>query len=215
VDEGHERALQGLRTALVASLVLCLAAGAHVAGGGQLPHPLLLALTGALVLAGTSVLGGRQLRRRTLLPVLGLGQVALHSVFTALALPSTGAARLSVEAAGTGVHGSHAHDLLLPLGSGPSAVDAAVETTSAGMVVAHVLATVVTALAAVSADRAWAGAVARLTRAFPALLVLVAGVVAGPAPRARRTPPVRIALPRAVVLSARPRRGPPLAAPAV
>jgi len=210
VDEGHERALQRLRTLLVASLALCLAAGAHVGGGGRLPDPLLLLLTGALVLAGASVLGRRRLRHRTLLPVLGLGQVLLHLALTALAVP---AAAPVATAVGTGAHAGHAHDLLPPLGGG--AVDAVAETASAGMVVAHVLATVATALAAVAADRAWASAVDRLTRLFPALLVLLAGVVAAPAPRARRTRQVRTALPRAVVLSTRPRRGPPPAPSAV
>ncbi|WP_299036132.1 hypothetical protein [uncultured Pseudokineococcus sp.] len=205
MDQGHERALQRLRAALVAALLLALAAGAHVLGGGDLPDPLLLALTGALVLAGASVLGRRRLRHRTLLPVLGLGQVLLHSAFAALAVPAQ--AQAPTQAA------SHGHGLVVPLGPGP--VDAAVEAASTGMVLAHVLATLVTALAAVSADRAWAVAVAWLTRSFPALLVLLAGVVDGPAPSARRTRAVRTALPRAVVLSTRPRRGPPALAPAV
>jgi len=216
VDEGHERALQRLRAALVASLVLSLAVGAHVLGGGALPDPLILVLTGALVLAGASALARRRLRHRTLLPVLGLGQVVLHGVLAALAVPGTAAGQLAPTGAGTtGAHGNHLHGLVLPPGSGTGAVDAAVEAASTGMVLAHVLATVVTALAAVSADRAWASAVARLTRLFPALLVLLAGLVADPCPRARRTPAVRTALPRAVVLSTRPRRGPPLASPAV
>lgn len=210
MDGASERALHRLRAVLLASLVLSLAAGAHVLGGGDLPEPLLLALLGALALAGASVLGRRRLRRRTLLPALGAGQLLLHAAFAALAVPVTSPGQLTT----AGAHGAHAHGVLVPL-TGTGALDAAVEAASTGMVAAHVVATVVTALAAVSADRAWAAAAAWLTRLFPALLVLLAGVVAGPAPRARRTPAVRCALPRAVVLSARPRRGPPVAAPAV
>ncbi len=209
VDGDHGRALQRVRSALVASLVLSLGAGAHVVGGGDLPDPLLVGLAGALVLAVASFLGRRRLRLRTLVPVLGAGQVLLHAAFAALTAPPAGAVDV-VPATG---HGAHVHGVLL-LATGGGGVDAALAAASAGMVAAHVAATLVTALAAVSADRAWAAAVARLAQLFPALGALLVDLVEGPAPRAQRTPAQRCAVPRAVVVGARPRRGPPAAVPA-
>ncbi|MEJ5889542.1 hypothetical protein WDZ16_13860 [Pseudokineococcus marinus] len=223
MDGDHGRALQRVRCALVASLVLSLGAGAHVVGGGDLPDPLLVGLAGALVLAVASLLGRRRLRLRTLVPVLGAGQVLLHAAFAALTVPPAGAVDVDAAAlAPAAGHGAHAHGALL-LAAGGGGVDAALAAASAGsaalagsagMVAAHLAATLVTALAAVSADRAWAAAVARLAQLFPALGALLVDLVEGPAPRAQRTPAQRCAVPRAVVVGVRPRRGPPAAVPA-
>ncbi|MEJ5945506.1 hypothetical protein WDZ17_09410 [Pseudokineococcus basanitobsidens] len=204
MDERHARALRCVRAVLLAGLVLSLAAGAHVVGGGDLPSPLLLALLATLSLAAGSALARRRLRRRTLVPALAAGQALLHQAFTALAtVPGT------TEPAGPAGHGGHAHGSVLVLTSTAGAPEVAVDPASGLMVLAHALAAAATALVAVAADRAWERAVAWAVRLFPALAVLLTGPVAGGGPRTRRTRARRTALPRSVVLSTQPRRGPP------
>ncbi|WOH19410.1 hypothetical protein IRJ34_03540 [Paenarthrobacter sp. GOM3] len=73
-----------LRSASVSLVIVLLAAGAHVAGGGELPTaPVLIALMALTALAST--LATRfKLNVVTLVTLLGAGQIALHEAFTAL-----------------------------------------------------------------------------------------------------------------------------------
>ncbi|NUP60178.1 MAG: hypothetical protein HOQ06_11995, partial [Pseudarthrobacter sp.] len=75
------------RAAALATGILSLAAGAHVAGGGQLPAPgILLA-----VLALTSLASTAATRLRLSFPAVGAllagGQLALHELLTAFSAP--------------------------------------------------------------------------------------------------------------------------------
>lgn len=202
-DDGR-RALQRVRAGLLAALVLSLAAGAHVLAGDALPTPALLVALAAVTLAATTVLGRRRLRRRTLVPALVVGQWALHHAFAVLAVPLPADAAVPTGA----VHAGHLPGaaVLPAVGEvGPDLV-----APSAAMTLAHALAAALTALVAVSADRAWAAAVTWLGRLLPALAVALPALVPGGASRARRTPRTRVLVPAAVVLSTRPRRGPPV-----
>ncbi|MDQ0661617.1 hypothetical protein QFZ35_000115 [Arthrobacter ulcerisalmonis] len=84
-----------LRASALAAGTLALAAGAHVAGGGQLPAPgILLAVLALTALASTAAT-----RLRLSLPaigaLLGSGQLALHEVLSAFSAPLQGAAAVS------------------------------------------------------------------------------------------------------------------------
>ncbi|ROP44701.1 hypothetical protein EDC03_0827 [Pseudokineococcus lusitanus] len=200
-DDGR-RAVQRVRAGLLAALVLSLAAGAHVLAGDALPAPALLVALAAVTLAATTVVGRRRLRRRTLVPALVAGQWALHHALAVLAAPLPAADAAPVG----GVH-LHGAAVLPAVGEvGPDVV-----APSAAMTLAHALAAAVTALVAVSADRAWAAALTWLDRLVPALAVALRPLVPAGAPRARRTRRTRVVVPAAVVLSTRPRRGPPAA----
>ncbi|MCX6499161.1 MAG: hypothetical protein NTU93_10210 [Arthrobacter sp.] len=72
-----------LRSAMVATTIVTLAAAAHVVAGGQLPAPAILlavlALTGLVTTAATRL----KLRLPAMAGLLGAGQLALHEAFTA------------------------------------------------------------------------------------------------------------------------------------
>lgn len=77
-----------LRSSALATVILTLSAGAHTAGGGQLPAPgILLA-----VLALTALVTTGMTRLRLNLPgigaLLGAGQLALHEFFTVFSTPA-------------------------------------------------------------------------------------------------------------------------------
>jgi hypothetical protein len=72
-----------LRSAMVATTIVTLAAAAHVVAGGQLPAPaILLALLALTSLASTAATR-LKLRLPAMAGLLGAGQVALHEAFTA------------------------------------------------------------------------------------------------------------------------------------
>ncbi|MDM7991621.1 hypothetical protein [Arthrobacter sp. zg-Y877] len=73
-----------LRSAVVAAVIFALAAGAHVAGGGVLPEPVLLLALAAFTLAGTSATAGRRLPAGSLFLVLAAAQLGLHGAFRVL-----------------------------------------------------------------------------------------------------------------------------------
>lgn len=181
-----------VRSVLVASLVVALAAGAHVLGGGHLPGPALLAAVAAVVLAAAAVATARPLGRTTALVLLGAGQLLLHQVFEAVhgcVVPSAVAATS---------HAAH----LGAVTSGSVACEPAVPPSSS-MLAAHAAATAVTALLLASTERAAAVVLGWLVRALPQR--------PSPLP-ARRPLPLLLVLPRpraAALLRAVRRRGPP------
>lgn len=123
-----------LRSSALAAVMLTLAAGAHVAGGGRLPAPgivlAILALTGLASTAAT--------RLRLTFPavgaLLGAGQLALHEAFTAFSAPA-------VSLGPAGQHSGHQHggatqvlpELATAVGHAPGAAPL--------MLAAHALAT--------------------------------------------------------------------------
>lgn len=78
-------ALRFFRAFLVTALVLALASGAHVIGGEHLPAPAIFILLAILLLVPVTALAGRELSLKTLLMILGGGQVLLHGAFSAFA----------------------------------------------------------------------------------------------------------------------------------
>lgn len=77
-----------LRAAMVAAMIVTLAAGAHMAGGGELPVPgimlAVLALTGMAATAATRL----RLNFPAMAALLGTGQLVLHEAFSAFSAPA-------------------------------------------------------------------------------------------------------------------------------
>lgn len=127
-----------LRTGLISSIILGLAAGGHLAAGGRLPEPGILVALCALTVLPVAVLTKFRLSTPVLAGLLGAGQLWLHWAFHALsgAMPSGGQA----------VSG-HAHHTPVPaldaFGAAPSA-HAAVGDWQ--MFAGHAVATLATAV---------------------------------------------------------------------
>lgn len=139
----HRAPLQLLRSGVVAATVLFLAAIAHVAGGGGLPGPLILAALASVVWLPVTVLTRRQLSLPVLGGILGAGQAALHTTFMALA--PAGSCR-----PGPSVRVGHHHSVSLAGCSSEGAVSMVPgmdeNVTSVGMLTTHALAVALTAL---------------------------------------------------------------------
>jgi hypothetical protein len=157
------RALSRLcRAGVVAGATVFLAAGAHVAGGGALPDPLIVAAILALVLVPAMALSGRRISAAGMLAMLGSGQFALHGAFEALSGSAPAASQLSPAA-------GHVHVLGALSAASPAGH---VHGESTLMLVAHCIATVLTALvlargeATLWALLAWLQPLVRLLRAI-------------------------------------------------
>lgn len=132
------------RTGLIGSILLGLAAGGHLAGGGQLPALSVLAALCAVTIVPVAALSRFRLSFPVLTGLIGAGQVWLHWAFGALSAGAPSAippAPLS----GPAAHAGHAattiaHDAVtvnVPAhGAAPDAL----------MLVAHAAATLTTAL---------------------------------------------------------------------
>ena len=72
------------RTGLIGSILLGLAAGGHLAGGGQLPALSVLAALCAVTIVPVAVLSRFRLSFPILTGLIGAGQVWLHWAFGAL-----------------------------------------------------------------------------------------------------------------------------------
>ncbi|MCC3292248.1 hypothetical protein [Arthrobacter sp. zg-Y1110] len=70
-----------LRAGVATAVIFALATGAHLAGGGMLPEPVLLIALAAFTLAGVSITAGRRFRPGSLFLVLGAAQLGLHEAF--------------------------------------------------------------------------------------------------------------------------------------
>ena len=71
------------RAFVVATSTLCLALGAHVLGGGQVPRTIVLVPLAAVVLAAALPFAGRRIGAPAAVAVLGVGQLGLHQAFGA------------------------------------------------------------------------------------------------------------------------------------
>ncbi|MFE4544782.1 hypothetical protein [Arthrobacter sp. NPDC056727] len=136
------------RSGLIGSIVLGLAAGGHLAGGGQLPEPAILAALCAVTMVPVAALTRFKLSLPVLIGLLAGGQAWLHWAFDAMSA-STGAA---VSPALLSEHAGHAsaalnHEALMMApahGSAPGGF----------MFAAHAVATLVTALLLARGERA-------------------------------------------------------------
>ena len=102
-----------VRSSVTSAVVLALAAGAHIIGGGTLPAPLIVAVLGSATLLAVTVISKKALPLPALLLVLTLGQWLLHHAFS---LTSTAAAcvtaptnHYAVQAVHCMPNGAHAH----------------------------------------------------------------------------------------------------------
>ncbi|MCH6468461.1 hypothetical protein [Sinomonas terrae] len=191
------RALFRLSRAVVVALTtVLLAAGAHTAGGGSLPDPLIVTGVLALVTLPVIALAGRRISAPIMLAVLGAGQFGLHDAFNALSVSASTTAAL-------GPNAGHVHVLGV---LGESAAGGHTHSDSTAMLLAHAIATVLTALLLARGESAvWA-----LLGWFRPLVRLLVAIT----PLARPSVPAftEAALPRAWRSLRLPaRRGPPSA----
>lgn len=146
--------LRLLRAGCVAVVVLGLAAAAHVAGHGTLPHPAILAAVAVFVALASTVVTRRRLESPLLFGVLTASQVVLHHVLGWLAAPTC------VVVPAASAHLDHAVPAAmscvapLALADGAAASGASMPVL---MVVAHLGAALLAAAVLSSGDRAlWA-----------------------------------------------------------
>lgn len=141
------------RTGILSTGILTLAAGAHTLGGGALPTPPILAALLALTLLASVLATRIRLGLLAMTAVLGTGQVLLHEAFTALAGTATPQAALPA---------GHQHDDGAALAGALQHLSPALGHSGApsehlaqghgslahdpGMLLAHVAATLLTAL---------------------------------------------------------------------
>ncbi|MFK4299790.1 hypothetical protein ABH924_004976 [Arthrobacter sp. GAS37] len=167
-----------LRTGLIGSIILGLAAGGHLAGGGRLPEPAILFALCALTVLPVAMLTRFRLSLPVLAGLLGAGQAWLHWAFSAL---SDGAAP-----AGPLISGHTGHT---PGAVASQTVTAAMPAHAAAsdwqMLAAHAVATLGTALV-----------LARGEQALWALLAWLRPLVQLPAPTTIQPP--RVPGPRVV-----------------
>jgi hypothetical protein len=147
-------ALRLFRALVVAVLVVGLAAGAHVLGGGSLPPGIVTVTLVAVVVAACVALTRRRVGLAATVALLAAGQVALHGVFSAIGtagctalVPSAAHASMDHAAhaaylATAGCGAAVAHSTLLPV------------LGAWAMVVAHGVAVLAGALVVAGADRA-------------------------------------------------------------
>ncbi|MDQ0692511.1 hypothetical protein [Arthrobacter sp. W4I7] len=153
-----------LRASAVATGILALASGAHLAGGGELPAPAILLAVLALTALGSTAATRRRLGFPAMAALLGGGQLALHELFTAFGSPGT------INPAAAVLHPGHRAGADV-LASAVVHVHAVEGTTLPLMVAAHALATLACALllakgeAALWALAAWLRPLAALPRA--------------------------------------------------
>jgi hypothetical protein len=145
----------------VATAILTLAAGAHLAGGGALPAPTVMLAVLALTALGSTTATRLRLRFPAAAALLAGGQLALHEVFAAASVPAA--------AAGSGTATPHASHLSGAAGL-PAVLDHLYGTGIYGteiygtgatsgplMLAAHILATLGSALLlAKGEDALWA-----------------------------------------------------------
>lgn len=205
--------LRLLRAGTLAVVMLALAALAHLLGAGALPGPGVLAVLLGLVLATCLTASARRLGAGSIGAILGGGQLALHGAFTVLGTTGADPASLG-HVVGSGHHAvlvTHAAQVagdthLTATHAWPAHAAAGGHGhLSLTMLLAHVLATVVTAAVLARGERAlwllasWLAPVIRLLLDRPAHWA--------------RPAAISVAVPRlrsAELVLAAPRRGPPL-----
>ncbi|MEA5455526.1 hypothetical protein SPF06_12400 [Sinomonas sp. JGH33] len=185
------------RAVAVGGMTVFLAACAHVAAGGTLPHPLLIAGILALVLVPVIALSRRKISAPAMLGVLATGQIALHEAFGALSVSASSLPVLSPAA-------GHVHVLGIAQAGAASTAASHVHADGILMLSAHALATLLTGIvlargeAALWALLAWLRPLVRVLadvvpHPLPVLPALVVEVLprspAGIRTPARRGPP--------------------------
>ncbi|MDQ0924952.1 hypothetical protein QF038_003460 [Pseudarthrobacter sp. W1I19] len=138
-----------LRASTVATVILALASGAHLAGGGELPAPVILLAVLALTTLASTTATRLQLGFPAMAALLGSGQLALHEVFTAFGAPGPAGGAPTLHA------GHLAGADVLPAALGHA--HAAEPASGPLMLAAHAVATLVCALLLAKGEEAlWA-----------------------------------------------------------
>jgi hypothetical protein len=137
------------RTGLIGSVVLGLATGGHLAGGGQMPPAAVLAALCAVTMVPVAALTRFRLSFPALTGLIGATQIWLHWAFSAL---SAGASAAAPQAQLSG-HAGHApaalgHETLTVAAAAHSAVPDGL------MLAAHAVATLATALVLARGEQA-------------------------------------------------------------
>lgn len=196
------------RTGLIGSIIVALAAGGHLAGGGRLPEPAIVTALCAVAMIPVAVLTRARLSFPALAGLLGIGQLWLHWSFGALSsgAPASLQARM---AEGHQGHPGHSAAAMAPAMPDPSMAGSAADMGGA-MFAAHALATLGTALLLAHSERAlsalasWLRPLVQLPQPSAATPLRVPGPCA-----------VNLVLPKARVgLRLPARRGPPELSPA-
>lgn len=191
------RQRHALRGAAWSSIATLVAATSHTVAGGPAPAMLLVVAMAVLLTPVTAVLAGARPGLGRLAAAVAVGQAAFHAVFQLLGAPTGQGAAIG------GPHAHHGAALLLR----SAAVDAGARTEDAGMYLAHAVA------AALTVALLWRGeqAVRAIARATVSLLRRARAprlpVSARPPRAVAATPPPAAA---SALLSAAPRRGPPV-----
>ncbi|MCZ2404613.1 hypothetical protein IV498_15855 [Paenarthrobacter sp. Z7-10] len=141
-----------LRVGIVGFAILALAAGGHLAAGGQLPGPAIMAALAAITLIPVALLTRSKLSFPVLLALLETGQLVLHTAFCSLTR------QVPTGPAMAGLPASAMPDMMMPgvepdWGGTPTAAVMAVLMPGTGMaplwgpamIGAHLLAVIATA----------------------------------------------------------------------
>ncbi|MBG6178890.1 hypothetical protein [Arthrobacter sp. CAN_A1] len=195
---GAPATLRLVRSSATSAVVLALAAGAHVIGGGNLPAPLIVAVLGSATLLAVTVIAKKALSLPALLLLLGLGQWLLHHAFsltstTMAACVAAPARHYAVPAVSCAPAGVHAH--------------AEAAHADVRMLALHAAAVVVTGFMLHRGETALRRAMAWLVP----LLRLPAAAVVVPTPRIPSFPPAPVLRAVRALRDVPPLRGPPLA----
>lgn len=193
VDAQRSRSRVVARLVAVATTVLALAAGAHVAGSGAVPHPGTVGALALPTLAVAGLLARHRLRVVTLLPAVAVWQLVLHHGFATASpvpVPATPGPHPghAAHVPAMGPHAAtHLPDAALPDAALPDAALAEPQHAALAMLLAHVLGTALTVALLVATERGADRALARLAWALPVLGGRVATVVVGRPRVARAT----------------------------
>lgn len=155
-----------LRAAVVSAIVLVLSAGAHLGGGGILPHPGVLLGLAALTMLSATVVAKRTLGLPALVAVLGGGQFTLHHAFGFFASAAT-----TVVCAPDAAHLGHAATLSCTVGSAavyPHGLEGGTDLT---MFAAHAIATLATAMLVARGEKALSSVAGWLRPLFTVLRI--------------------------------------------
>lgn len=205
-------ALRGARAAVLATAALALAATAHVVGGGTLPSLPVLALVVVPLAWGAVALTSRPLGRVALAVGLGAAQVLLHEALMVLSGPSCAPGAAAVASPVSGMAGMHGGPVGPATICTAHAMHATATSAAAAMLVAHAVATLLTALVLAHGEGVL---VALLTVVSAPLRRVNARTTAARVPDVRATlhPPTWpdvVELASAVLDAAGGRRGPPV-----
>ncbi|MBO3086141.1 hypothetical protein [Cellulomonas fengjieae] len=158
------------RAAVVAAVTVALAALAHVLAGGSLPPFVVVVSLAAVVLAAAVVLTGRRVGPVGAVALLGVGQLAVHSVFS---LVTSMACLPAATLAGHQHHPGMAMPSQAACAADPALAQPVLGVSA--MLLLHAVATLVVALVVVGTDRAlwWLAAWLRPLVGGPAPVVVV------------------------------------------